>query len=116
MKFKDQKAIYLQIAELLCDETLAGKYGEGERIPSVREYAANVEVNVNTCMKAYEWLQSQDIIYNKRGLGFFVSIGAKGRIMEMRREEFFSETLPSLQRMIHFLGITPEELISHLEK
>lgn len=114
MEFKDQKAIYLQIAELLSDEILEGKYFEDERMPSVREYAATVEVNVNTCMKAYEWLQSQDIIYNKRGLGFFVAIGAKENILNMKRDEFFNETLPALVKQMQILNIPQSELINHL--
>ena len=57
MRFKDNKAIYLQIADLICDEILQQKLLEDERIPSVREYAAIVEVNANTCARAYDWLQ-----------------------------------------------------------
>ena len=76
MKFKENQTIYLQISERICDEILLGKYLEESRIPSVREYAALVEVNANTVMRSYEFLQQQDIIYNKRGIGFFVSPGS----------------------------------------
>ena len=58
MRFKDNKAIYLQIADFICDDILQGKLLEDERIPSVREYAATVEVNANTCARAYDWLQN----------------------------------------------------------
>jgi len=116
MNFKDNKAIYLQIADYLCDEILQDKYLEEERIPSVREYAAQVEVNVNTCMRTYDWLQSQDIIFTKRGLGYFVKAGAKDSILHMRKEEFFEDFLPDLSRKMHTLGITPEELIAELNK
>ena len=73
MKFKENQTIYLQISERICDEILLGKYLEESRIPSVREYAALVEVNANTVMRSYEFLQQQDIIYNKRCIVFFVS-------------------------------------------
>ena len=56
MIFKESKPIYLQIADRICDEILQGTYGEGERIPSVREYAALVEVNANTAMRAFDFL------------------------------------------------------------
>mgnify|MGYP003307518551 CR=1 FL=1 len=62
MEFKENKAIYLQIADRICDEILTEKYRDEERIPSVREYSAEVEVNVNTVMRAYDYLQQQDVI------------------------------------------------------
>ena len=71
MKFKESKSIYLQIADRICDEILQGQYMEEERIPSVREYAATVEVNANTVVRTYDYLQGQEIIYNKRGIGYF---------------------------------------------
>ena len=57
MIFEDHKPIYLQIVDRICDEILAGKYGVGERVPSVREYAEIVEVNANTVMRSYDYLQ-----------------------------------------------------------
>ena len=63
MNFKETKGIYLQIADRICDEVLLGIYNEDDRIPSVREYAALVEVNVNTMMRSYEYLQQQGVIY-----------------------------------------------------
>ena len=74
MKFKESKSIYLQIADRICDEILQGQYTEEERILSVREYAATVEVNANTVVRTYDYLQGQEIIYNKRGIGYFVSL------------------------------------------
>ena len=62
MHFKESKAIYLQIADRICDEVLLGQYQEEERIPSVREYAAVVEVNANTVMRSYDYLQTQGVI------------------------------------------------------
>lgn len=115
MDFKDNKAIYLQIADYLCDEILQGKYLEEERIPSVREYASIVEVNVNTCMRAYDWLQSQDIIFTKRGLGYFVNPGAKNTILNMRKKEFFEDFIPELSKKMQTLSISIDELIAELK-
>lgn len=89
MNFKESKAIYLQIADRICDEVLLGQYQEEERIPSVREYAAVVEVNANTVMRSYDYLQTQGVIYNKRGIGYFVSVGARKLILSLRK--VFSE-------------------------
>ena len=63
MNFKESKAIYLQIADRICDEILLGQYPEEERIPSVREYAAIVEVNANTVMRSFDYLQVQNVIH-----------------------------------------------------
>ena len=87
MNFKESKAIYLQIADRICDEILLGQYQEEERIPSVREYAAMVEVNANTAMRSFDYLQSQDIIYNKRGIGYFVSSDEVKKSAPLRRKK-----------------------------
>ncbi|MDR0891278.1 MAG: GntR family transcriptional regulator [Mediterranea sp.] len=110
MEFKESKAIYLQIADRLCDEILAGKYAEEERIPSVREYAAVVEVNANTTMRSYDYLQSKGIIYNKRGIGYFVVTGAAELVLTLKREHFLHEEVEYFFKQIYTLGISGKEL------
>ena len=112
MIFTNDKAIYIQMADRLCDEILAGKYKDDDRIPSVREYAVMLEVNANTVVKAYDELSRADIIYNKRGLGYFVTPGAKKQIMKERKQEFMKERLPELFRQMQLLGITLEDVKS----
>ena len=114
MEFKENKAIYLQIADHLMAHILQGDYKEGERITSVRECAADLEVNVNTCMRAYDWLCQQEIIFTKRGLGYFVCEGAKQAILKEQREEFMNETLPEIARKMQALDINIEEVIKKL--
>jgi len=110
MEFKNNKPIFLQIAEHICSRILDGTYPEGERLPSVREYAAEVEVNVNTIVRSYDWLSQKDIIFNKRGMGYFVSQGAKETIRQSLREAFFKETLPEFVQQMEKLDITVEEV------
>jgi len=110
MNFKDNKPIYLQIADRICDEILLGKYRGEERIPSVREYAAIVEVNANTTMRTYDYLQSQNIIFNKRGIGYFVSSGAKEMIISLRKKTFLSEELDYFFKQLYMLNISAEEI------
>ena len=112
MIFTNDKAIYLQMADRLCDEILSGKYRDDDRIPSVREYAVLLEVNTNTAVKAYEQLAREEIIYNKRGLGYFVTPGAKKQIMKARKKDFMKERLPELFRQMRLLGITLEDVKS----
>lgn len=106
MIFRDNLSIYQQIAERICDEILDNKFPPGERIPSIREYAALVEVNANTVVRSYEWLQQQEIIFNKRGIGYYVSPEGKHRIKEIRRKRFFSDELPLFFNRLSTLDIT----------
>lgn len=110
MNFKENKAIYLQIADRICDEVLLGQYQEEERVPSVREYAALVEVNANTAMRSYDYLQSQGVIYNKRGIGYFVSVGARELILSLRKDYFLKEEVDYFFKQMYILGISAEEM------
>lgn len=110
MNFKESRAIYLQIADRICDDILLGQYEEEWRIPSVREYASIVEVNANTVMRSYEYLQSQEVIYNKRGIGFFVASGAKTLIHSLRKEQFLKEEVDGFFRQLYTLGISIKEV------
>ena len=111
MDFKEKKAIYEQIADRICDEILLDKYKSDDRIPSVREYAAIVEVNVNTVMRSFEHLQTKEIIYNKRGIGFFVSQEAKERILSMRKDVFLKDEMNDFFKQIYVLKIPIEDII-----
>ena len=110
MGFKNYKAIYLQIADRICDEILLGTYGEEERIPSVREYASVVEVNANTAMRAFDYLQSLQVIYNKRGIGYFVAVGAKGTILKLRKEMFLKDELEYFFKQLCSMNVSVVEL------
>ena len=116
MNFENNKAIYEQMADRLCDEIIAGTYKADDRIPSVREYAVMLQVNTNTAVKAYELLSREEIIYNRRGLGYFVSVDAREQIMTTRRKIFLTQSLPSIFREMNLLGITIEDVEKEWEK
>ena len=116
MIFTNDKAIYIQMADRLCDEILSGVYKDDDRIPSVREYAVLLEVNTNTAVKAYEQLAREEIIYNKRGLGYFVTPGAKKQILKARKKEFMKERLPELFRQMRLLDISISDITAEWEK
>ena len=113
---ENSKAIYLQIADRLCDELLSGKRNAGDRMPSVREYAAEMQVNPNTMMRTYEYLSQHDLIYNKRGIGFFIAEGARDRIAAMRRDSFLSSELFDIFRQLSLLKVSPEDLKSKYQE
>lgn len=110
MEFRNQKAIYLQIADYICEGILSGEYQEGERLPSVRDFASQVEVNVNTVTRSFDYLQQKNVAVSRRGLGLFVATGAREAVYEMHREEFFSEHLPEIFRQMQTLGISIDEI------
>ena len=110
MTFTNDKAIYIQMADRLCDEILADKYKDDDRIPSVREYSVLLEVNTNTAVKAYDELARANIIYNKRGLGYFVTPGAKKQILKERKQEFMKQRLPELFRQMQLLDISIDDV------
>ena len=116
MIFSNDKPIYIQMADRLCDEILSGVYKDDDRIPSVREYAVLLEVNTNTAVKAYELLAREEIIYNKRGLGYFVTKGAKKQIMKARKKEFMKERLPELFRQMQLLDITIDDVTEEYKR
>ncbi len=111
MEFKKQKPIYLQIADTLCDRIAAGEWKEQERIASMRDFGAELGVNPNTVMRTYDYLQQSEIIYNHRGMGYFVSKGATLRIQEMQRQEFINEVWPDVFQRIQRLGLKLEDLV-----
>jgi len=116
MNFKEKKAIYLQIAERICDMILTGEYKEEERVPSVREYAAIVEVNFNTVMRSFEYLQTSGIIFNKRGIGYFVTTGAGKKIHSMRKESFLENEINDFFKQIYMLEIPMKEIVEMYNK
>jgi DNA-binding transcriptional regulator YhcF (GntR family) len=110
MEFNDAQAIYLQIADYISEHILLGQWKEGERLPSVREMGTGMEVNPNTVMRAYDFLQSNEIIYNKRGIGYFVADDAKSKILNYRRKQFLEKELPAFFKNIQLLNIDVEEI------
>ena len=110
MNFKDNKAIYLQIADRIGDQILSGTLTPEGKVPSVRELAAEIEVNANTVARTYEYLQQRGIIYTKRGLGYFVSPDAREKIVDLRRQQLMQGEMDYFLGQLKAVGITPAEL------
>ena len=113
---ENNKAIYLQIAERVHDDVLSGALRPGQRLPSVREYAAAVQVNPNTVMRTYELLSRDGIIVNRRGIGFFLTDEAPDIIRDLRVARLMDTELPALFRRLALLGVTPAELSASYNK
>jgi DNA-binding transcriptional regulator YhcF (GntR family) len=116
MEFKDNEAIYLQIAAFVCDNILSGKWPAGQKILSVRDLAVALEVNPNTVMRSYEFLQSQEIVYNKRGLGLFVAEDGFEKVKAYRKQNFAQQYLPELFKNMFLLDISIDEIRQQYEE
>ena len=112
MDFKENPAIYIQIAEYVCEQILLKKWKLGDKITSIRDLAVMMEVNPNTVQRAYDLLQQENIITNKRGIGYFTEDDAMERIMSFRREQFIENELPTLLRNMFLLKIDFREIKS----
>ena len=110
MEFNSNKSIYLQICDAICEQILSGTLRPDERIPSVREYGAEIGVNPNTVMRAYEKLTGEGIIYNRRGIGYFICKDARENVLQTQRKEFLENELPDILKRMELLGISYEML------
>jgi GntR family transcriptional regulator len=109
MDFKDQQAIYLQIADHVCENILLKKWPAGEKIISIRDLAVTIEVNPNTVQRAYDFLQQKEIISNRRGIGYFVENDAEKKIKAYRKDFFFENELPAVFKNMFLLGVSLKE-------
>lgn len=109
MEFNDQKPIYLQIADYILENILTGKWKIDQRIPSVRELAIMIEVNPNTVMRTYTYLQEKEIIYNKRGIGYHISKNAYNGAKRLKKVEFIENLLPSVFKNMDLLQLDTSE-------
>lgn len=110
MNFDDNRSIYLQICDNICEQVLSGELKAQDRIPSVREYGASVGVNPNTVARSYEKLTADGVIYNKRGIGFFIADDAPAKVLDREKADFLSREWPAIRRRIALLGVDPKEL------
>ena len=113
MEFNENQPIYLQIADHFCENILQRKWIPGDRIPSVREIAVSIEVNPNTVMRTFTYLQDQGIIFNKRGIGYFVSDDGYSKTRSHRKEEFVKHELPEMFKTMSLLNLTMEDIMKY---
>ena len=114
MQFQRQDAIYRQIANYIMENILRERWKPGDRVPSIRELAMDVEVNPNTVTRTYAWLQERGIIVNQRGLGYFVSKDGLEGTRRLKMAEFAERDIPALSRTMELLGLEVRDLESHL--
>ena len=112
MDFKTNKPIYQQIVDFCFSKILTRE----ERVVSVRELSTQLAVNSRTVLKAYEYLQTEGIIYPERGMGFYLSKDAVKKVMRIQKKEFFDNQLADMFRSMELLGISIEEITERYNK
>jgi len=106
-----EKPVYVRLRETIADAILAGKYRDGDALPSVRALAAEEQANPLTVAKAYQGFQDEGLIVVKRGVGMFVAPGARARLGESERNRFLKEEWPEIRARMRRLGISAAELL-----
>jgi len=116
MEFRDKQAIYLQIAEYVCEQILLNKWLPSNKILSIRELAIFMEVTPNTIQRTYDYLQQEEIILNKRGVGYFVPEDGSEKVLNFRRNLFIKNDLPVMFRNMYLLKVTAEDVTLRFEE
>lgn len=116
MNFTSNKPIYKQIIDYSFNQIVTGMWAPGQRVPSVRELSVQLSVNSHTVLKAYEYLQAEEIITPKRGMGFYLSADALEHVNHAMREEFFETTLKDMFRDMRLLNISIDEIVNHYKQ
>src|SRR3954449_1714102 len=111
LRTSHEKPVYMRLRETIADAILAGKYSDGDPLPSVRALAAEEQANPLTVAKAYQGFQDEGLIVVKRGVGMFVAPGARARLRDSERARLIDEEWPAIQARMNRLGIDPETLV-----
>ena len=114
--FAEEKPIFLQIAERLEDAVLTGAFPEESRLPSTTEIAAAYRINPATALKGVSLLVEEGVAYKQRGIGMFVSKGARSLIEEKRRRAFFEGFVLPMAAEAKKLGLSEQETVSMIER
>lgn len=106
------KPVYLRLRDVIADAILAGRFGDGDPLPSVRSLAAEQGANPLTVAKAYQGFQDEGLVLVKRGIGMFVAPGARARLRTVERERFMASEWPAIRERMKRLGIDPTDLLA----
>ena len=114
LRSSHEKPVYVRLREIIADAILAGRYRDGDPLPSVRAFAAEQGANPLTVAKAYQGFQDEGLIIVKRGVGMFVAHGAASRLRSSERDAFINNEWPAIRNRMARLGIDPAELIQRV--
>jgi DNA-binding transcriptional regulator YhcF (GntR family) len=114
-EWKENQPIYRQLRELVVERIMDGSFVEGEAIPSVRQVAADYQVNHLTVGKAYQELVELGLLQKRRGLGMYVTEGARSALTRQEQQQFIDEELPAFAERARMLGLDLDKVVELLE-
>ena len=114
IEWEDNQPIYRQLRDLVVQRIMDGTFAEGEAVPSVRQVAADYQINHLTVGKAYQELVDTGLLEKRRGLGMFVTPGARGSLTSNEKQRFIEEELPAFVQRAHVLGMELSEVVDLL--
>jgi len=115
LDFTSEQPIYIQLAEAIEDDILKGIMQEDTQIPSTTEMSVVLQINPATARKGVNLLVDEEILYKKRGVGMFVTVGARKKIMRKRRAKFYESFVVALMDEAEKLDISRQELVEMIE-
>lgn len=116
MEWNDNQPIYKQLRDMVVERIMDGTFSEGEAVPSVRQVAADYQINHLTVGKAYQELVDAGLLEKRRGLGMFVTSGARGSLTSDEQQRFIDEELPAFAERVRMLGMEMTEVVDLLLK
>jgi GntR family transcriptional regulator len=114
--WNENQPIYRQLRDRVVDMILEGILGEGDALPSVRNVAAEYQINPLTVLKAYQALQDEGLVEKRRGRGMFVCEGASKKLRSSEKEQFLEQEWPEIIERIQRLGLNAEDLLRVIKR
>ena len=114
VEWSDNQPIYRQLRDLVVERIMDGSFAEGEAVPSVRQVASDYQINHLTVGKAYQELVDEGLLEKRRGLGMFVTSGARNALTNNEQERFLQEEVPAFAERVRILGLTMNEVVELL--
>lgn len=114
--FDGRDPVYLQIADQIRQDVLTGALQPEEQVMSTTQYATTFRINPATAAKAFAQLVDEGVLYKRRGVGMFVTAGAREQLLAERRESFFTDTVDPVADAALVLGIDVEDVVARLRR
>lgn len=112
--FDERSPIYHQIAEAIKNDILSGELQAEDQVMSTNQYAAHFRINPATAAKGFQQLVDEGVLYKKRGIGMFVSPGARAALLDQRRQRFFADVVEPMVAEARVIGIPLDDVVERI--
>ncbi|MEP0203280.1 MAG: GntR family transcriptional regulator [Halioglobus sp.] len=114
VEWNDNQPIYKQLRDMVVDRIMDGTFPEGEAVPSVRQVATDYQINHLTVGKAYQELVDTGLLEKRRGLGMFVTSGARSTSTDDEQSRFLEDDVPAFAERVRVLGLDMQKVVELL--